>query len=143
MDGLCHGFQLLELGAFPLCQRLMIERLANVPVQHLELDEVWTSVGCHQHSQIVKLFSHHVVAGRERYSPARFVSVAKGRNRRPDSQVPEARVHRVERRLEDSLLSSERRLARLVGRPYDEADWRLVPDGRNNPSRWKCARMTS
>lgn len=29
------------------------------------------------HSQIVKLFSHHVEAGRERYSPARFVSVAK------------------------------------------------------------------
>jgi hypothetical protein len=79
MDGLCHGFQLLELGAFPLCQRLMIERIANVPVQHLELDEVWTPVGCHQHSQIVKLFSHHVEAGRERYSPARFVSVAKVR----------------------------------------------------------------
>jgi transposase-like protein/IS1 family transposase len=29
------------------------------------------------HSQIVKLFSHHVEEGRERYSPARFVSVAK------------------------------------------------------------------
>jgi IS1 family transposase len=29
------------------------------------------------HSQIVKLFSHAVEEGRERYSPARFVSVAK------------------------------------------------------------------
>lgn len=29
------------------------------------------------HAQIVKLFSHHVEQGRERYSPARFVSVAK------------------------------------------------------------------
>src|SRR5437016_6112624 len=29
------------------------------------------------HAQIVKLFSHHVEEGRERYSPARFVSVAK------------------------------------------------------------------
>ncbi len=29
------------------------------------------------HTQIVKLFSHHVEEGREWYSPARFVSVAK------------------------------------------------------------------
>ena len=29
------------------------------------------------HSQIVKLFSHHVEQGRERYSPSRFVSMAK------------------------------------------------------------------
>ena len=29
------------------------------------------------HAQIVKLFSHHIEEGRERYSPARFVSVAK------------------------------------------------------------------
>ena len=29
------------------------------------------------HSQIVKMFSHHVETGRERYSPARFVSVGK------------------------------------------------------------------
>jgi IS1 family transposase len=141
------------------CERLMQDRIQNVQVEHLELDEVWTYVGCHQkrvkhddenpaqrgdqytfialeertkmvmawhlgkrnyantehfvakvrhatsadrlfdvstdafapyeraidsglfdranHSQIVKLFSHHVEHGRERYSPARFVSVAK------------------------------------------------------------------
>ena len=141
------------------CQQMMCERIQNVRVEHLELDEVWTYVGCHQkrvrpdmerpelrgdqytyialeertklvlawhlgkrdsantdlftdkirqatnddrlfdvstdafapyersiernlfdranHSQIVKLFSHHVEEGRERYSPARFVSVAK------------------------------------------------------------------
>src|SRR5207237_2655884 len=141
------------------CERLMTARITNVPVAHLELDEVWSYVGCHQrfvnyddeqshlrgdqytfialeertkmvmawhlgkrnlenteqfiakvrhatsadrlfdvstdafapyeraidgglfdranHSQIVKLFSHHVEHGRERYSPARFVSVAK------------------------------------------------------------------
>lgn len=29
------------------------------------------------HSQVVKLYSHHVEEGRERYSPAKFVSVAK------------------------------------------------------------------
>jgi transposase-like protein/IS1 family transposase len=141
------------------CERLMSEKIQNVHVEHLELDEVWAYVGCHQkrvrpdmdepylkgdqytfialesgtkmvmawhlgkrdginteqfvekirhatsgdrlfdvstdafapyekaidrglfdranHAQIVKLFSHHVDAGRERYSPARFVSVAK------------------------------------------------------------------
>jgi IS1 family transposase len=141
------------------CERLLSDRVQNLPVEHLELDEVWTYVGCHQkrvrpemsepylrgdqytfialeertkmvmawhlgkrdgrnterfienvrhatsadrlfdvstdafapyeraieralfdranHAQIVKLFSHHVEEGRERYSPARFVSVAK------------------------------------------------------------------
>jgi len=141
------------------CNRLMTERVRNVQVEHLELDEVWTYVGCHQkfvkpdaenprqrgdqyvfialeektkmvmawhlgkrdmfntqqfigkvrratsaanlfdvstdafpaydraidgglydranHAQIVKLFSHHVEEGRERYSPAKFVAVAK------------------------------------------------------------------
>jgi transposase-like protein/IS1 family transposase len=141
------------------CERLMSERIQNVRVEHLELDELWTYVGCHQkrvtpkteepylkgdqytfialedstkvvmawhlgkrdmrstvqfvekirhatsadqmfdvstdafapyeraidgglfdranHAQIVKLFSHHVEEGRERYSPAKFVSVAK------------------------------------------------------------------
>jgi transposase-like protein/IS1 family transposase len=141
------------------CERLLNDRVQNIPVEHLELDEVWTYVGCHQkritpeteepylkgdqytfialeertkmvmawhlgkrnmrntvefiakvrhataaapmfdvstdafapyeaaidgglferanHAQIVKLFSHHVEEGRERYSPARFVSVAK------------------------------------------------------------------
>jgi hypothetical protein len=29
------------------------------------------------HAQTIKLFSHHVETGRERYSPASFVSVAK------------------------------------------------------------------
>ena len=138
---------------------LLHARVQNVPVEHLELDEVWAYVGCHQkfvrpddenprqrgdqytfialesetkmvmafhlgkrdgentrqfiakvrhatsaeklfdvstdafapyeaaidgvlfdranHAQIVKLFSHHVEHGRERYSPAKFVSVAK------------------------------------------------------------------
>ncbi len=133
------------------CERMMLERIRDVRVEHLELDEVWTYVGCHQkrvrpdmdrpelrgdqytyialeersklvlawhlgkrdsastdiftdrirkatkddrlfdvstdafapyersiernlfdranHSQIVKLFSHHVEQGRERYSP--------------------------------------------------------------------------
>jgi hypothetical protein len=32
---------------------------------------------CANHSQIVKLFSHHVEEGRERYSPAKFAAVAK------------------------------------------------------------------
>jgi IS1 family transposase len=141
------------------CERLMSERIHNVVVEHLELDEVWSYVGCHQrfvkpdaewpalvgdqyvfialeertkmvmawhlgkrdmkntdafiakvrhatsadqlfdvstdafpayeraierglydranHAEIVKLFSHHVEEGRERYSPASFVSVAK------------------------------------------------------------------
>lgn len=141
------------------CERLMTVRFENVKVEHLELDEVWTYVGCHQrhvrpdmedphlrgdqytfialeertklvlawhlgkrdsantdlftdrirratnderlfdvstdgfapyersiernlfdranHSQIVKIFSHHVEEGRERYSPASFVSVGK------------------------------------------------------------------
>jgi transposase-like protein/IS1 family transposase len=141
------------------CERLLSERVQNIRVEHLELDEVWTYVGCHQkrvrpemdepylkgdqytfialesgtkmvmawhlgkrdginterfiekvrhatsadelfdvstdafapyekaidrglfdranHAQIVKIFSRHVEEGRERYSPARFVSVAK------------------------------------------------------------------
>ncbi|HJR61507.1 MAG TPA: IS1 family transposase [Vicinamibacterales bacterium] len=141
------------------CERLMTERIQNLPVEHLECDEIWGYVGCHQrhvtsdmeqpdlrgdqytfialeertkmvmawhlgkrdginterfiakvrhatnadrmfdvstdgfapyeraidgglwdranHAQIVKLFSHHVEQGRERYSPARFVAVAK------------------------------------------------------------------
>jgi len=141
------------------CDRLMKDRIQNVKVEHLELDEVWAYVGCHQkfvdperedarlrgdqytfialeertkmvmawhlgkrdgantrefiakvrhatsadhmfdvstdafapyetaidgglferanHAQIVKLFSHMVDPGRERYSPGRFVSVAK------------------------------------------------------------------
>ena len=148
----------LLLLAAERCNSMMSERIANVRVSHLELDEVWSYVGCHQkyvdhdasdavlrgdqytfialegttklvmawhlgkrngdntrafiakvrhatstdmfdvstdafapyesaidgglfdranHAQIVKLFSQHVEAGRERYSPARFVSVAK------------------------------------------------------------------
>jgi len=140
------------------CERLMNERVQNVRVEHLELDEAWAYVGCHQrrvrfdaerpdligdqytfialeertkmvmawhlgkrnrfntdqfvakirhataaqlfdvstdafapyegaidaglfdranHSQIVKLFSHSMDPGRERYSPGSFVSVAK------------------------------------------------------------------
>ena len=140
------------------CERLMTERIQDVRVEHLELDEVWSYVGCHQkrvrpdmpaselrgdqytyialeertkmvmawhlgkrnrantdvfidkvrhattadlfdvstdafapyelaidrglfdranHAQIVKLFSHHVEEGRERYSPAKFVAVQK------------------------------------------------------------------
>jgi transposase-like protein/IS1 family transposase len=141
------------------CAKLLTERVQNVRVEHLELDEVWAYVGCHQrfvdheredahlrgdqytfialeertkmvmawhlgkrnlantheliakvrhataadqlfdvstdafapyevaidgglferanHAQIVKLFSRHIEEGRERYSPARFVSVAK------------------------------------------------------------------
>jgi len=141
------------------CERLLTDKIRNVKVKDsLELDEVWTYVGCHQrrltpervakgmhgdaytficleretklvmawhlgkrdrvntedfvskirwatantpfdvstdafqpyesaidaglydrasHSQVVKLFSHHVEEGRERYSPAKFVSVAK------------------------------------------------------------------
>jgi transposase-like protein/IS1 family transposase len=141
------------------CERLMTERICGLRVRHLECDEVWSYVGCHQkhvdpgaenaerigdqycfialeettkmvmawqlgkrngattrafvekirhattadelfdvstdafqpyetaidgglfdranHAQIVKLFSHHVETGRERYSPAKFVSVAK------------------------------------------------------------------
>jgi IS1 family transposase len=30
------------------CERLMADRVRDVPVEHLELDEVWTYVGCHQ-----------------------------------------------------------------------------------------------
>src|SRR4051812_42653871 len=30
------------------CERLMSERIQNVKVEHLELDEVWAYVGCHQ-----------------------------------------------------------------------------------------------
>jgi IS1 family transposase len=141
------------------CEKLMSDRVRNLRVEHLELDEAWAYVGCHQkfvdherddaytrgdqyvfigmesktklvmawhlgkrngaetetfitkirhataadqlfdvstdafqpyetaidgilferanHAQIVKLFSHHIEEGRERYSPARFVSVAK------------------------------------------------------------------
>lgn len=148
----------LLLVAGARCAAMMHARVADVPVKHLELDEVWTYVGCHQkyvdheaedavlrgdqytfialesttkmamawhlgkrngentkafiakvrhatsadmfdvstdafapyetaidgglfdranHAQIVKLFSQHVETGRERYSPASFVSVAK------------------------------------------------------------------
>lgn len=141
------------------CERVMSEKIQNLPAEHLELDEVWSYVGCHQkrirpdvgeprlrgdqytfialegrsklvmawhlgkrdgrnteqfiekvrhatssdnlfdvstdafapyekaierglfdranHAQIVKLFSHMVEEGRERYSPAAFVAVAK------------------------------------------------------------------
>jgi IS1 family transposase len=140
------------------CERLLTEKIHNVRAEHLELDEVWSYVGCKQknvrpnmdhpglrgdqytfialeehtklvmawhlgkrdrvntedfiskvrwattsapfdvstdafqpyesaidaglydrasHSQVVKLFSHHVEEGRERYSPAKFVSLAK------------------------------------------------------------------
>jgi IS1 family transposase len=141
------------------CERAMSERVKNVAVKHLQCDEIWGYVGCHQrfvkpdadrpamigdqytfialeestkmvmawhlgkrdmqntdafiakvrhattadalfdvstdafpayeraierglydranHAQIVKLFSHHVEEGRERYKPASFVSVAK------------------------------------------------------------------
>lgn len=149
----------LLVAAGERCERLLRERVQNVAVEHLELDEVWSYVGCHQkfvrpemknprqrgdqytfialesktkmvmafhlgkrdrvnterfigkvrhatsgdklfdvstdafapyeaaidgglfdranHAQIVKLFSHFVETGRERYSPARFVAVAK------------------------------------------------------------------
>lgn len=30
------------------CARLMNDRVQNIPVEHLELDEVWSYVGCHQ-----------------------------------------------------------------------------------------------
>lgn len=30
------------------CERLLNDRVQNVPVEHLELDEVWAYVGCHQ-----------------------------------------------------------------------------------------------
>ena len=30
------------------CERLLRDRVQNVPVEHLELDEVWAYVGCHQ-----------------------------------------------------------------------------------------------
>lgn len=141
------------------CEQMVRARVRNIRTEHLELDEVWSYVGCHQrfvdhdredaeqrgdqytfiglcsrsklvvawhlgkrnlantrrfvekicdataadrlfdvstdafqpyetaidgilferanHAQIVKLFSRHVEEGRERYSPARFVSVAK------------------------------------------------------------------
>ncbi len=141
------------------CEKLLADRVRDMPVEHLELDEVWSYVGCHQkrvrpdmerpdllgdqytfialesrtkmvmawhlgkrtrestdqfvakirhattgerlfdvstdafqpyegaigtglfdranHAAIVKMFSHTVETGRERYSPARFVSVGK------------------------------------------------------------------
>ncbi len=30
------------------CERLLSDRVQNLPVEHLELDECWTYVGCHE-----------------------------------------------------------------------------------------------
>jgi transposase-like protein/IS1 family transposase len=176
------------------CASLMTTKIAGLPVEHLELDEVWTYVGCHQryvkhddhdaqlrgdqytfialeektkmvmawhlgerdgantqafvqnlrhattadqlfdvstdafapyaraienglgdranHAEIIKLFSHHVEPGRERYSPASFVAVAKDAiSGMPD--LDRANTSHVERK-NGSLRQWCKRLTRLT-----------------------------
>jgi IS1 family transposase len=76
------------------------------------------------HAQIVKLFSHHVEEGRERYCPARFVSVAKDAvTGMPD--LDRASTSHVERK-NGSLRQWCKRLTRLT------AGVTLSDGGRNH-----------
>jgi len=64
------------------------------------------------HSQVVKLFSHHIEPGRERYSPEKFIALAKDAiSGKPD--LDRACTSRVERK-NGSLRQWCKRLTRLT-----------------------------